>query len=478
MAWTPLGNIKGPQGNTGPAGNTGPQGPQGNTGAQGPQGNTGAQGANGAPGEKWFSGSGAPSGTLVGSIVGDWYLNSATGDVYEKTGSTSWTLQANIKGPQGNTGAAGTPGEVWYSASGAPSTATGAVGDWYINTANGDYYEKTGAAAWTLRGNLTGPQGPPGTVGTLTFTGDVTGSGSGTINLQIAANAITATEIAANAIGASEINNTQNMAWTALQTIKITDAVTNGLATIMGFYHNSSGTPTVGFGSRIELGAKSDTTVDRGQGQIATAWSIAADATRTAYMDLLCMGGAGLYGTAVIRCHGSKGVSIANTTDPGAGFVNTPSSGGFKINNVDILSGLTNSMESTAVTKSTTSTGIVMAGLGAAGSLAKLTPSRSGVVLLMISGYHQHSVAGGAVQAFLVYGTGTAPVTGAAATGTGTQIGWIGTSPTANAALPFGFMTVLNLTPGTAYWFDLQFRATIAGTAQLNGVVVDAIELK
>ena len=103
--WTLRGNLKGPQGIQGT------QGPQGNTGSQGPQGNTGPAGADGAPGEKWFTGSGAPSGTLAGSIVGDWYLRTDTGDYYEKTGSTTWTLRGNLTGPQGATGTQGPAGQ-------------------------------------------------------------------------------------------------------------------------------------------------------------------------------------------------------------------------------------------------------------------------------------------------------------------------------------------------------------------------------
>lgn len=73
MAWSNTGNIRGPQG------------PQGTPGAQGPQGTPGAPGADGAPGargSKWFTGTGAPS-SVAGSQVGDYYLNTATGDVYE-----------------------------------------------------------------------------------------------------------------------------------------------------------------------------------------------------------------------------------------------------------------------------------------------------------------------------------------------------------------------------------------------------------
>lgn len=86
--------------------NTGPVGPQG------PQG---------TPGENWFAGTGAPAGTLATSIVGDWYLDTTTGDVYEKTGASTWTLRANIKGPQGVQGIQGIQGPIGAT---GPSGAT------------------------------------------------------------------------------------------------------------------------------------------------------------------------------------------------------------------------------------------------------------------------------------------------------------------------------------------------------------------
>lgn len=54
---------------------TGPVGPQGPTGPQGPPGTSAGRG-NG-----WFTGIGAP-GTVAGSIVGDKYLDVATGQIY------------------------------------------------------------------------------------------------------------------------------------------------------------------------------------------------------------------------------------------------------------------------------------------------------------------------------------------------------------------------------------------------------------
>ena len=61
-------------------------------------------------------------------------------------------------GPTGSTGSQGTPGEKWFSQAGAPAGATGIVGDWALDTTSGDVYEKTGASTWTSRGNLRGPQ--------------------------------------------------------------------------------------------------------------------------------------------------------------------------------------------------------------------------------------------------------------------------------------------------------------------------------
>ncbi|MNJ90350.1 Collagen triple helix repeat protein [compost metagenome] len=115
-----------PEGSTGaqgPMGPAGPQGAKGDTGAQGPKGDTGAQGIQG--------------------IKGD-------------TGS---------QGIQGVKGDTGTAGSKILNVAAAPGTGVGAVGDWAINSTNGDMYEKTAAAVWTLRLNLKGPKGDPGESG-------------------------------------------------------------------------------------------------------------------------------------------------------------------------------------------------------------------------------------------------------------------------------------------------------------------------
>jgi hypothetical protein len=75
------------------------------------------------------------------------------------------TTGGGSPGPPGPQGEPGPPGEMWFTGAGAPAAATGVIGDWYLDSASGDYYEKTAAIAWTLRGNLRGPQGPTGPQG-------------------------------------------------------------------------------------------------------------------------------------------------------------------------------------------------------------------------------------------------------------------------------------------------------------------------
>ena len=52
-----------------------------------------------------------------------------------------------------------------HSVAAAPASGLGVMGDWALNTANGDVYEKTAAAAWTQRGNFKGPTGATGPKG-------------------------------------------------------------------------------------------------------------------------------------------------------------------------------------------------------------------------------------------------------------------------------------------------------------------------
>ncbi len=86
----------------------GATGAKGTNGTNGTNGKDGAAGKDGADGATWTSGTSVP-GNSSGS-EGDFYLNTATWDVYKK-GTSSWSKIGNIKG---TTGDKGEPGDQGY----------------------------------------------------------------------------------------------------------------------------------------------------------------------------------------------------------------------------------------------------------------------------------------------------------------------------------------------------------------------------
>jgi len=94
-------------GATGPAGPQGPAGADGADGADGAAGAPGADGADGADGSVWRDGTGAPADAL--GVDGDYYLDTANGNVYVKSGG-AYDPAGNIKGATGDTGPAGADG--------------------------------------------------------------------------------------------------------------------------------------------------------------------------------------------------------------------------------------------------------------------------------------------------------------------------------------------------------------------------------
>lgn len=65
-------------------------------------------GVDGEDGSKIYNGSGVPNNNL--GVVGDYYINTANGDLYEKTGASTWSFVMNIIGPTGATGGVGATG--------------------------------------------------------------------------------------------------------------------------------------------------------------------------------------------------------------------------------------------------------------------------------------------------------------------------------------------------------------------------------
>lgn len=119
----------------------------------------GPPGPQGTAGSQWFSGVGPPSEEL--GVVGDYYIDQTTGAIYQKTSQYGWTTNFGIGGPMGP------PGSMWYSGSGLPTEDIGIVGDYYLDLDTGQVYQKT-IAGWVLSGSIMGPTGPPGDPGTTT----------------------------------------------------------------------------------------------------------------------------------------------------------------------------------------------------------------------------------------------------------------------------------------------------------------------
>ena len=108
-------------GEKGDKGDTGATGPTGETGPKGDKGDPGEDGEDGKDGSTWLTGTSKPADTL--GNIGDMYLNTTNGDVYQKEES-GWTLKMNIKGEDGedgkdgangSSGSQGKPGETAWS---------------------------------------------------------------------------------------------------------------------------------------------------------------------------------------------------------------------------------------------------------------------------------------------------------------------------------------------------------------------------
>ena len=105
--------------------------------------------ADGVDGKTWFSGSGAPGSALGNN--GDFYLRTSNKNVYKKVNGR-WGVEANLSG---------TDGATWFNGSTAPLDASGVNGDFYFRTSNATIWSKV-AGAWTQLINITGSVGLAG----------------------------------------------------------------------------------------------------------------------------------------------------------------------------------------------------------------------------------------------------------------------------------------------------------------------------
>ena len=175
-AWVNVGALKGPKGDTGPAGakgETGAQGPQGDTGPQGPQGETGPQGPagpKGYPGEKGAAFTYSDfTATQLAALKGEKGDTGPAGAV-GAPGAKGDTGPQGPKGDTGPAGADGAPGVKGDTGAQGPKGNPGEKGDAFT------YADFTAAQLAALKGEKgdkgdTGPQGEPGAKGDTGETG-------------------------------------------------------------------------------------------------------------------------------------------------------------------------------------------------------------------------------------------------------------------------------------------------------------------
>ncbi len=155
----------GPAGPTGATGVAGPAGAQGLIGLTGPSGPAGPTGATGVAGPAGATGIAGPQG--IQGLTGAAGPTGATGPSGGPAGPTG------PQGPTGLTGPAGTNGTAVLNGTSAPSINTGVDGDFYINTASNELYGPKANGVWTTSVLLIGPAGPSGIAGATGSVGPI-----------------------------------------------------------------------------------------------------------------------------------------------------------------------------------------------------------------------------------------------------------------------------------------------------------------
>jgi hypothetical protein len=123
----------------------------------------------------------------------------------------------------------------------------------------------------------------------------------------------------------------------------------------------------------------------------------------------------------------------------------------------------------------TNTTGLMM---GLAGAI---TPIGTGTIMISVSGDVDNNTLGDGAKVQIRYGTSTAPINGAAITGTaaGGLVNLLNPSIATETVGRFPFALnaiVTGLTPSTAYWIDLSLGAVTGGTARIRNISISVVE--
>jgi hypothetical protein len=123
----------------------------------------------------------------------------------------------------------------------------------------------------------------------------------------------------------------------------------------------------------------------------------------------------------------------------------------------------------------TSSLGGVHMGLGSSWTL---TPSRTGTILITISGLVSNNTGGDGVGYHLRWGIGAAPANGAALTGASVTNGVVYLPNSSALPVPFSVQAVISgQTLGVAVWFDLALQTYLGGTVSAVALSCSAVEL-
>jgi len=131
-------------------------------------------------GSSFLTGNGAPTNAL--GQDGDSYLNLETFDLYSAKSGGAWPTEfANIRGPAGDAGGAGSAsGGSIITGAGAPSDANGADGDLFYSTDTTTIFGPKAGGTWPTPGtSLIGSKGDKGDPGAPGTPGTVITSGTG-----------------------------------------------------------------------------------------------------------------------------------------------------------------------------------------------------------------------------------------------------------------------------------------------------------
>lgn len=157
--------------------------------------------------------------------------------------------------------------------------------------------------------------------------------------------------------------------------------------------------------------------------------------------------------------------------DKGAGTLNAQN--GVYVGGVALHGKATSHSQPANPTGTTSATAVHM---GLAGAI---TPAASGKVLIVISGDVWNNTTSSGASFLIRYGTGAAPVNGAAQSGTAcSAVPRLNVAPAANSKFPFSVQCIATgLSVGTPYWIDLALAAITSGTAAVGDISISAAEL-